>query len=384
MQKPGSYAYLPLERVEFGRPAGEAAAEEVNRIGATRVFIVSSKTLTAKTPVVRDVASALGPRYVGLFDGCAQHTPRASVIEAARAVRAAAPDLILTIGGGTPIDTVKVLQICLAHGVETADALDALHISVGPDGQRQVPDIKPSPVRQIVVPTTLSGAEFSNLGAATDERTRAKHAYMGADIGARAVILDPAVTVHTPEWLWLSTGVRGIDHAVETLCSIDAHPYCDGLALHALRFFAANLSGGDLAARLACQQASWLAASSIARVNYGASHGIGHALGAFANVPHGHTSCVMLPHVMRFNEPATRDKQRQIAEAMGRPQLPAADAVADLIARLGQPTTLRAVGVERAQLPKIAEASMQNLWVRTNPRPLRSADDVLRLLEAAW
>ena len=78
-----------------------------------------------------------------------------------------------------------------------------------------------------------------------------------------------------------STGVRGVDHAVETLCAIDAHPCCDGLALHALRLFAQALPRpDDLAARLTCQQASWLAGSSIARVNYGASHGIGHALGA--------------------------------------------------------------------------------------------------------
>jgi alcohol dehydrogenase class IV len=385
MSKPGAYAYLPLERVVFGAPAAQTAAQEAARIGATRVFIVASKTLAAKTPLVRDIADALGKRYVGLFDGCATHTPRATVIAAARAVRQANPDLILTVGGGTPIDTVKVLQICLAHKVDSIEGLDALHMSVAADGTRHVPDIKPSPVRQVAVPTTLSGAEFSNLGAATDERNRAKEPYMGADIGARAVILDPAATVYTPEWLWLSTGVRGVDHAAETLCSIDAHPYCDGLALHALRLFAQNLAhGGDLAARLACQQASWLAASSIARVNYGASHGIGHVLGSIADVPHGHTSCVMLPHVMRFNEEATRDKQTLIAEAMGRPGVPAADAVAEWIAALGQPTTLRAVGVKREQFPQIAEAAMRNLWVRTNPQPINSPDDVMKLLEAAW
>ena len=179
--------------------------------------------------------------------------------------------------------------------------------------------------------------------------------------------------------------MRGVDHAVETLCSVDAHPYCDGLALHALRLFARDLArGDDLAARFSCQQASWLAASSIARVNYGASHGIGHVLGGIADVPHGHTSCVMLPHVMRYNEPVTRDKQTLIAEAMGRPDVPAAEAVAELIAALGQPTTLRAVGVKREQLPKIAEAAMGNLWVRTNPRPIESPEDVMKLLEAAW
>jgi alcohol dehydrogenase class IV len=304
-------------------------------------------------------------------------------------VRAAGPDLILTVGGGTPIDTVKILQICLAHGVAQPEDLAALHASIGPDGRRIDPQIRPSPVRQVVVPTTLSGAEFSNLGGGTDPRTRIKHSFTGADIGARSVILDPAITVHTPQWLWLSTGVRGMDHAAEALCSVDAHPYCDGLALHALRLFAQGLprtqaDPADLAARLSCQQASWLAASTIARVNYGASHGIGHALGAAAGVPHGHTSCVMLPHVLRYNEPATRDKQQLISQALGRPGKAAADAVAELVGALGQPATLRAVGVTREQLPAIAEASMKNLWVRSNPRPLRSSEDVMRLLEEAW
>ena len=384
-----SYHYLPLERVVFGRPAAGAAAEEAARIGASRVFIVAAKSLSRKTAVIREIADALGARYAGLFDECIAHTPWPSVIAAADAVRAADPGLILTVGGGTPIDTVKLLQICLAHGVTRAEELDALHASIGADGSRIVPDIKPSPVRQVVVPTTLSGAEFSNLGGGTDPRTRLKHSFTGADIGARSVILDPAVTVHTPEWLWLSTGVRGIDHAVEALCSIDANAYCDGLALHALRLFSEALTRtrnapADLAARLSCQQASWLAGSTIARVNYGASHGIGHALGAAADVPHGYTSCVMLPHVMGYNEPATTAKQRMIAEALRRPGVPAADAVAGLIAALGLPATLRAVGVQREQLPAIAEASMKNLWVRTNPQPIRSPEDVMRLLEAAW
>jgi maleylacetate reductase len=385
MNDAGSYAYLPLERVVFGRPAAEAAREEMARLGAGRVFIVASKSLARNTPVVHEIAQALGSHYVGVFDGCVQHSPRTSVIEAARAVRAAAPDFILTIGGGTAIDTVKVVQICLAHGVETTEELDGLHVTLGADGKRQVPDIRPSPARQVVVPTTLSGAEFSNLAGITDERIRQKHSFIGPDVGARVIILDAQMTIYTPEWLWLSTGIRGVDHAVETLCSVEAHPYCDGLALHALRLFAQALPQPDnLAARLTCQQASWLAGSSINRVSYGASHGIGHALGAFADIPHGHTSCVMLPHVMRYNMPATAAKQQLIADALGRPGMPAADAIAELIGRLKQPTTLRAVGVKREQLPSIAAAAMHNIWVRTNPQPIRSPDDVMQLLEAAW
>jgi len=374
----GSYAYLPLERVVFGQPAVPAVAEEVTRIGARRVFVVCSRSLSRNTAVIREMANALGPKYAGLFDECVAHTPWPSVIAAADAVRAADPDLILTVGGGTPIDTVKILQICLAHGAKRVEDLDTLRAAT-----------RPSPVRQVAVPTTLSGAEFSNLGGGTDPRTRIKHSFTGTDIGPRSVILDPAITLHTPEWLWLSTGIRGVDHAVEALCSVDAHPYCDGLALHALRLFAEGLprtkaAPEDLAARLLCQQASWLAASTIARVNYGASHGIGHALGATADVPHGHTSCIMLPHVLRYNEPATVAKQKLIAEALGKLGAAAADAVSDLVRALGQPATLREAGVKREQLAAVAAAAIKNRWVLANPRPIRSAADVMRLLEAAW
>jgi alcohol dehydrogenase class IV len=376
------YAYLPLERVVFGRPAAQAAAEEVARIGARRVFVVASRSLSRTTPVVRTIRQALGAHDAGLFDECVAHTPWPSVIAAADAVRRAGPDLILTVGGGTPIDTVKILQLVLAHGARAPEDLERLRVP-------ELREARPSPVRQVAIPTTLSGAEFSNLGGGTDLRTRVKHSFVGPDIGARSVILDPAVTLHTPAWLWLSTGIRGVDHAIEALCSVDAHPYCDGLALHALRLFAEGLPATqaapqDLRARLLCQQASWLAASTIARVNYGASHGIGHALGAAAGVPHGHTSCIMLPHVLRHNEPATAARQKLAAEALGHPGRPAADAVADLVRALGQPATLREAGVQREQLPAVAAAAMKNRWVLSNPQPIRSEQDVMRLLEAAW
>jgi alcohol dehydrogenase class IV len=102
----GSYPYLPLERVVFGQPAAQAAAEEAARIGARKVFIVASKSLSRKTVAIEEIRQALGERYAGLFDGCIAHTPWPSVIAAADAVRAANPDLILTVGGGTPFDQV--------------------------------------------------------------------------------------------------------------------------------------------------------------------------------------------------------------------------------------------------------------------------------------
>ena len=133
-----------------------------------------------------------------------------------------------------------------------------------------------------------------------------------------------------------------------------------------------------------CQEGAWLAASSIMRVSYGASHGIGHVLGGLCGVPYGHTSCILLPHVMRWNLEATKSRQALISQVLGEPETPAADLIARLIAGLGQPTTLRDAGMPEERLGQISEMAMDNLFVKTNPRPLQSPDDARAILDAAW
>ncbi len=385
----GVFAYLPQERVVFGRPAAEAVAAECERIGAKRVFILASRTLATKTPVIGSIGDSLGGHCVGVFDGCQAHTPWQSVLAAAAAVWAAKPDILVSVGGGTVIDTAKVLQVALAERARNPDDLARLHIRLNADGSRHLPAVRPSPVRQIAVPTTLSGAEFSNMGGATNEKSGIKEAFAGPDICPRAVVLDPAATRYTPEWLWLSTAIRSVDHAVEAVCAADAQPMTDALALHALGLFARALprtkaAPDDLAARLDCQQAVWLAASTIMKVQYGASHGIGHVLGGLCGVPHGHTSCILLPHVLRWNEPANAARQGLVAAALSCPGTRAADAVADLIRALDQPTRLRDAGVAKEALPKIADLAMGNVWVRTNPRKIAGPADVMEILDAAY
>jgi maleylacetate reductase len=119
-------------------------------------------------------------------------------------------------------------------------------------------------------------------------------------------------------------------------------------------------------------------------VSKGASHGIGHVLGGTAGVPHGYTSCVMLPPVLRFNLAETAERQRWISEAMGRPGMPAADAVAELVADLGLPGTLRAVDVKEDQLDLIAKESMHDRWLHTNPRKIAGPEVVRQILDMAW
>lgn len=385
----GKYEFLAQDRVVFGRPAAEAVLEQAELYRASKVFLVGSKTLSRKTPVVEAIRRALGPRYVGLFDETVQHVPRESVIACADAVRRVAPDLIVTVGGGTPIDTVKVALVCLAENLRDANALGAYRVQVRPDGTRDVPAVGRPPVRQIVVPTTLSAAEFSNLGGCTDLSRKVKDLYTGREIGAQVAILDPRVTVHTPDWLWLSTGIRAVDHAVETICSRAPQPFTDATCLHALGLLDRSLRRNkaapeDLDARLESQLGAWLASMGLGRVEWGASHGIGHQLGAVADVPHGHTSCVLLPSVLRYNRPANGEQQKRVAAAMGRPNDEAADALGDLIAALGLPRTLREVGVKKEHYDFIANGAMQNMMVRSNPRPIGSPDEVKEILDLAW
>lgn len=119
-------------------------------------------------------------------------------------------------------------------------------------------------------------------------------------------------------------------------------------------------------------------------VKKGASHGIGHVLGGTAGVPHGYTSCVMLPHVMRFNQPVNAERQKLVSEALGRPGEPAAEVLAALIAALGLPRTLRAVNVSVDMLDRIAEKSMRDRGIHTNPRKIEGPAIVRQLLDAAW
>ncbi len=385
----GAYEFLAQDRVIYGRPAADAVVETAGKLGKNRLLIVASKTLSRRTDVVPRIREALGDRCIGVFDECVEHVPRASVLALAEVVRRQQPDLIVTVGGGTPMDTVKVMLVCVAEGITDEAGFDAVRIRVDEAGNRVVPAVKDPPLRQIIVPTTLSGAEFSQLGGATDPVRKVKDLYTGRYIGGQVVILDPAVTVHTPDWLWASTGIRAVDHAVETVCSRGPQPFTDATCLHALRMLSRSLRAnqadpGDLEARLETQLGVWLASTGLGRVEWGASHGIGHQLGAVAGVPHGHTSCVMLPNVLRWNRAVNADRQALVAEALGRSDGDAAQAVADLVRDLGQPATLRDVGVQRGHFDAIARGAMQNMMVRSNPRPVTREADIHEILELAW
>ena len=249
-----------LERVHSGRPLHEAVAQEAETIGAKRVFIVCSHTLNTKTDVIEKVRKALGPKLVGVFDAVRPHVPREDVSAAVNKAEPLQPDLLVSIGGGSATDLTKILALCLKHGLRTPESMEPFHLVVNADHTVTAPVFAGPDIPVVIAPTTLSGGEFNALSGATDKVTNVKQGYVHPKMTARAIILDPAICVHTPEWIWMSTGVRSFDHAFETLGSLDSNDFYDGMAINAVRLLSQGLprvkaNGADLEARQMCQMA---------------------------------------------------------------------------------------------------------------------------------
>ncbi|MSO77499.1 MAG: maleylacetate reductase [Alphaproteobacteria bacterium] len=389
MINPGAFNYVQIDRVVYGQPAAASIVAEAERLGATNVFLLVGGHLNRDTDEVEKVRRALANRFAGLFDRMPAHTPRDAVLAASDVARSAKADLIVAFGGGSVVDAGKMIQICLRHGIRDMDGFEPFRTITQPDGSLKAPPMEAPLVRQISVPTTLSAGEFSPNAGCTDPRGKLKQSYRHPLLAPRAVILDAAPTVHTPEWLWLSTGIRALDHCVEALSSLKSNPYCDGTAMQGLRLLGEGLpavkrDGGDLDARLKCQIGAWLSMTAVqAGVPMGASHGIGHVLGGTCGVPHGYTSCVMLPNVLRYNKPVNADRQRLVSEALGRPNDDAGDVVGDFIAALDLPRRLADVNVGPDQFQLVADNAMHDRWIHTNPRPIRGPDDVRDILAMA-
>jgi maleylacetate reductase len=386
----GVYRFPVMESVVFGTPYADALAQEVDLLDARAVFILASGTLARETDLVERLRQMLGNRFAGICAKIGAHTPRTDVVAAANMAREAGADLLVTLGGGSVTDAAKMVGLCLGNGVTQPEQLDGYRARIAADGTAQRPAVKPPGVRMIAIPTTLSAGEFSAGAGCTDVRRHVKESFSHPLMIPRTVILDPEASVPTPEWLFLSTGIRAVDHAVEDICSVNGQPLSEGAAFHALRLLGKGLPAvkanpADLDARLDCQIGAWMSmVGSQTGVSKGASHGIGHVLGGTADVPHGYTSCVMLPQVLRFNLEVNADKQARVSEALGHPGEPAADVVAGLIAGLGLPTRLRDVGVRQDQLDVIAENSMHDRWIHTNPRKIDGPAVIRALLDSAW
>jgi maleylacetate reductase len=375
------------QTVAFGLPLADALTEAAKRLSARRFAVVTTNSLAGPGGLAEAVRNILGPKFHSVVAGIHSHTPRADVVRVIKALDGT--DGVVTIGGGSVCDSAKAARLCLANGITDAVGMDRLRSYDKAKGSEPDGTISPS-LPFIAVATTLSAAEFTSAAGATDERGPRKQVFVYPGLEPDIVILDPQVTRHTPPRLWFSTGMRALDHALETWCSMNPTPLSDAYSSYAARLLITSLpkvfdSPDDLQARLDCMKGAWLSILGPASgVKAGASHGMGHALGGTAGMPHGETSCVMMPHVLRYNASVNGDRQAVIAASVGKPNMPLADIVAGLISHLGLPTRIRDAGVSERAIAAVAEAALHDPLLASNPRPIKSLIEVRLLLEQAW
>jgi len=370
--------------VRHGAPVAEALPPELT--GAERVVLATTRSLEGGR-IVAAARAAIASRLVATHAAMRAHSPAEDVAALARLLVEQRADLVVAVGGGSVIDGAKVACLGAWRGLTEPAALLGAAVARG-DTQPDGPDRAPPVPRVVAVPTTLSAAEFAAHAGVTDLAAGRKHRLADPFMVPKAVVLDPAATLETPAELFLSSGVRAVDHAAERWCSRAPQPFSDAVSWQAMRMLAEGLPAirrdpDDLAARAACQQAAWLSVmGGWAGVPVGASHGLGYILGGARGVPHGVTSCLTLPAVMRWNEGVNGERQREVARLFGGAAT-AHEALRAFIAGLGLPVRLAEVGIAASEIPALAALWDGDAPIATNPRPVRGAADLEEILRFA-
>jgi maleylacetate reductase len=321
----GTHTFLQTTRVHFGAGALENLEEEARSYG--RAFVITGRSLNERTGLISRVEAMLGGRHAGTFAGIGQHTPGGAVEQAAVEAELAAADLLVSVGGGSVIDGTKAVARELGYP------------------------------QQVAIPTTLSGAEWANRAGVTDERSGRKRGFADPKTVPRVVVLDPEATLFTPEKLWLSTGIRALDHAVEGFLFGGDHPVTDVTGLEGARRLMEYLPLSrsileDLEVRQELQLAAWLSYFGPANTPMGLSHELGRRIGASYEVPHGITSCIILaPSLQVVKERVQDDRWTMLSQALGGEP---PERVSSLVEKLGLPGRLREVGVPEEDLEDIS------------------------------
>jgi len=390
-QPKGTYRPQWPQKVVVGSGGLATLGAEVDLLEAKRVFMVTSPSVATQTPLLEQAKEALGDRLKGHFQECAPHTPIPSILEGARRARELSADCIISLGGGSAIDTAKAMSFVIDLDINSVEELEP-HLGQFSGGQL---------LPHITIPTTGGAAELTGMVGVTDLERGRKFLIVAPALTPKVAILDADVTLHTPQDLWLSTLVRSLDHAIEGSYSLMSNPHTLLLAQEGARLMANYLpkchqSPDDLQVRGSLQVAAWHSGWAAIGAGAGLSHGIGYILGGTYDVPHGFCSCIMLPAVMQWNVESAITPLALMARVMGAAtdqdddELAAsksASAVRELISGLGLPTRLSELGPElltKSDFDKIAELTMEMPHVKTNPRLAQNKEDILELLELAW
>lgn len=382
------YRFSGHERILHRTPAQEGLPDMMDWFGYRRAYIVCSRTLNIRTDVISGLASALGERCIGITDEVGEHSPLSNVLAGAVEAHALNADVIVSVGGGSVMDMVKTMQLCISEQVFDRDGLLRLQMKLSADGTEVIAATRTAPrIRQIAIPTTLATSEWTPVSTPVDEQTHLKARFLTTDGSPQGIIYDPELLARTPLSLLLSTGIRGLDHAINTVCSTQPHPFASLMAEKAIQLFIENLprlrDSTDLEAFSNCQLATWYTGLGQLSVPHGFSHWMVHIVGPLANVPHSEAACVLMLAQARWSERHAHTQHGNVLRLLGRSGS-FADVLDGLLADLGLPRSLQDLGLSVEQVDSFIQPALDHPQVtRNNLRPITTAAELRTVLQLA-
>ena len=379
------FGYNCPTNVVAGHGALSSIYKEVTNLGCRRVLILTDPGVR-KAGLADLVKNALADFCVGIYDKIPPDPDLQSVDAAVDAARELKADGIVSVGGGSVIDTAKGVCVTLKNGGKANDHLNFLVLT-----EPQTP--------HIAIPTTSgTGSEVTNVAVLTSKGAGRKLFIVDTRIMPNTAILDPRFTMTLPKELTVSTAMDAMTHAVEALTSIMSNQICDGQALHAIRLISENLplvvaDGKNEKARLNMQIAATMAGWAFTIAQVGLAHGMAHTAGTLYHVPHGAACGIVLPKVMRFNVDHAASKLALVAQTLGvnikgmkerEAALAAAEAIEDLMEKVGHPLRLRDVGVSEDGLMMCAFHAIADTADMFNARPVSDPMEVLEIYKQAY
>lgn len=361
-----------LTTVQFGFGELKTVADGLAQLGISRPLIVTDRGLAATDLIgrLRAVSPVLG--NAALFSETPTNPTEEAVLAALAVYREHDCDGLIAIGGGSPIDLAKGVALLAGHDgpLETYAAI------LG-----GIPKITAKVAPVIAIPTTAgTGSEVGRAALITLNDGR-KLGFISPHLIPKLAVCDPELTLGLPSWLTAATGMDAITHCIETYLSPRDNPVAEAIALDGLKRAVSHIEravadGSDREARKEMLMAA-LQGGLTFQKGLGAVHALSHPLGGLKQVSlhHGTLNAVLLPAVLRFNEPSAKEKYAEIRRTLGLPAgADLAEWIAGLTARLGMPASLSAMGVPREVLPAIAEAAVKDHSSATNPRAATAAD----------
>jgi alcohol dehydrogenase class IV len=345
--QPFTYESLP-QRVVFGWGTLDRVGEEVERLGCARALVLSTPE---QRGAAEALASRLGPLAAGTFAGAVMHTPVEATARAMAALREAAADCTIALGGGSTTGLGKAIAL-----------------------RTDLP--------QIAIPTTYAGSEATPILGETEAGRKTTQRTM--KVLPEVIVYDVALTLTLPPGLTATSGMNAVAHAVEALYARDGNPITATLAEAGIAALARALprlvaAPADRDARADALYGAWACGVCLGTVGMALHHKLCHTLGGTFDLPHAEVHTVVLPHAAAYNEAAAPDAMRAVARALGADRAPAG--LYDLARAIGAPLALRDLGMPRDGIGRAADLTALNpYW---NPRPVER-DAIGALLENAW